>query len=168
MPPGVYPRPSPETRFWRKVDRRGPNECWHWLGSRIGPGYGEFWANGAKHISSRFSFELANGPIAAGLQVLHSCDNPPCVNPAHLTLGTALDNSRDMIAKRRSPAGERNPMAKLRAEQVAEMRALATSGRAATDLGIRFGIAPSYVRAILRGERWAASGSAESGGKRDG
>jgi hypothetical protein len=88
-------------RFWKKVDRRGERECWSWTAARNSCGYGSFWDGRAVVQASRFSWQLENGPIPAGLYVLHSCDNPPCVNPAHLFLGTQGDNVADRKAKGR-------------------------------------------------------------------
>lgn len=97
-------RPT-EARFWAKVDRSGgPEACWPWTGARAWNGYGQFGDGGQIHIASRVAWELSCGPIAEGLHVLHRCDNPPCVNPAHLFLGTHSDNMRDMVAKGRLPA----------------------------------------------------------------
>lgn len=89
-------------RFWPMVNKTGP--CWLWTGSLDGSGYGQINLNGRPARASRISWEMANGPIPSGLWVLHNCpggDNPQCVNPAHLWLGTAQDNARDMTAKGR-------------------------------------------------------------------
>lgn len=94
-----------QERFWAKIDKRGPDECWEWLGSRKDKGYGQVQRtdeSGRKVLSShRLAWEIANGPIPTGLFVCHHCDNPPCCNPAHLWLGTCRDNIHDMHAKGR-------------------------------------------------------------------
>lgn len=85
-------------RFWAKVDRRGTNECWLWTGATKPKGYGLF-SRGRRHegivTSSRMAYELTHGPIPVGMVVRHRCDNPPCVNPSHLELGTYSDNLHD-------------------------------------------------------------------------
>ncbi len=92
-------------RFWEKVDKRGPNDCWDWLAaSRTPAGYGVFRENGRNHIASRYAYTLHYGPISAQNYVLHSCDNPLCCNPAHLRQGTQLDNVHDAIERRRLAA----------------------------------------------------------------
>lgn len=93
---------SVEERFWGKVDRRGPDECWEWRGSHNGRHYGHFHpTKGTDEYAHRFSYAMAHGAIADGLHVRHRCDNPPCVNPAHLELGTRLENMADMVARGR-------------------------------------------------------------------
>jgi hypothetical protein len=91
---------APADRFWSRVTKG--DGCWEWSGARDRGGYGHF--NGAHgNRAHRFSWILANGPIPAGMLICHRCDNPPCVNPDHLFLGTVLDNHRDMDAKGRRP-----------------------------------------------------------------
>jgi hypothetical protein len=93
-------RPA-EDRFWAKVEKT--EGCWLWTGSRRPPGgYGQFRSANQQMVSThRFSWELHNGLIPPGLCVCHRCDNPACVRPDHLFLGTMLDNNRDMMAKGR-------------------------------------------------------------------
>lgn len=100
--PGHSARKSVEQRFWEKVDKRGPDECWEWLGPRLPKGYGVFSIGRKKIYAHRFSYELANGTIPNGLECLHKCDNPPCCNPAHLYAGTQTDNMRDMKERGRA------------------------------------------------------------------
>ena len=88
-------------KFWNKVDRRGPDDCWPWLKGKDRKGYGQTTIAYQHHRAHRLAWELANGPIPAGLCVLHRCDNPPCCNPGHLWLGTQRDNAHDAIAKGR-------------------------------------------------------------------
>lgn len=97
----------PETRFWDFVDKT--DGCWVWRGSKTnGYRYGFFKKHGKVVQSHRYSWEMSFGAIPAGLKVLHRCDNPPCVNPSHLFLGTQKDNIHDMIRKGRQAAGKKN------------------------------------------------------------
>jgi hypothetical protein len=94
-------------RFWSKVNKNGPTmphmttACWAWTATRIQGGYGRLGLNRKHHLAHRVAWEMANGSVPAGLDVLHRCDNPPCVNVEHLFLGTQADNTADMIAKGR-------------------------------------------------------------------
>ena len=113
-PQGRTPRPW-QQRFWKFVDKNGPihprlgTACWVWTGSKHAFGYGLLTKEQssrdyrAPHTTThRLSWELHNGAIPGALHVLHHCDNPPCVNPCHLFLGTQEDNMRDMFRKGRS------------------------------------------------------------------
>lgn len=108
---------SLEERFWSKVEKGGPNDCWPWQGTKNRLGYGTIdlrLTEGKLVMAHRVSWGLANSTNPPNeMFVCHSCDNPGCVNPAHLWLGTPRDNMRDMIAKGRQrlpgrPAGSRN------------------------------------------------------------
>ncbi|WP_419146536.1 HNH endonuclease signature motif containing protein [Pseudomonas nitroreducens] len=97
-------------RFWAHVDRKADDDCWEWTGSKDGHGYGTLSAGGGRppQKAHRIAFEMAHGPIPAGLVVRHKCDNPGCVNPNHLEVGTQKDNSADMVAR-----GRLNPISLL-------------------------------------------------------
>lgn len=91
-----------EERFWAKVAKLGVCSCWEWTGWRKETGYGRVRIDGRILYAHRVSWILANGPIPDDLRVLHRCDNPPCVNPDHLFLGTQGDNNADRDAKGRN------------------------------------------------------------------
>lgn len=144
-------------RFWAKVDKRGPDECWEWQGFRDKDGYGNAHSNGRPWGAHRVAYELLVGPIPDGLWVLHSCDNPPCCNIAHLFLGTHMDNVRDRDAKHRNrpPKGERHGCAKLTANAVADIRKMYATGKWSQRLlGLKYGVNQSHVSAIVRGKYW--------------
>ncbi|MFV2062331.1 MAG: HNH endonuclease [Chloroflexota bacterium] len=146
-------------RFWSKVDRSG--ECWVWTGSRRA-GYGKFRPGSRKDggratvPATHVAWELTNGPIPDGMFLLHHRDNPPCVRPEHLFIGTALDNHRDMAAKGRAMAGERCVKAKLTAAAVADIRARYADGERQRSLAEEYGVSQTAVSLIVNGRRWAA------------
>jgi hypothetical protein len=95
-------KPPIAERFWAKVEKRGPRECWPWTGARASKdGRGRFSVNGRNRLAPRVAWALTNGCDPVGC-VCHSCDNPSCVNPAHLWVGTVRDNNLDMFAKGRA------------------------------------------------------------------
>jgi hypothetical protein len=116
-----------QERFEAKFQRGEPDACWNWLAGKCRDGYGTFDVFGKSVGAHRMAYELYVGEIPFGLQVLHSCDNPACVNPSHFFLGTHGDNMRDRSKKGRHSAGdrkgERHPMAVLTVDQVLAIRA---------------------------------------------
>jgi len=92
---------SLETRFWQLVEMIPFHTCWEWIGAQTRFGYGQFRSNGIVRGAHRVSWEIHNGPIPGGLWVLHHCDNPSCVRPDHLFIGTRTDNMRDAFRKGR-------------------------------------------------------------------
>jgi hypothetical protein len=98
---------APEVRFWPKVAKS--DGCWEWMGSRKETGYGLFTLDSRTSSAHRFSYSLAFGSIPAGMEVCHHCDNPPCVRPDHMFLGTHSDNMRDRFAKGRHRKSEGAP-----------------------------------------------------------
>lgn len=156
-------RPTVE-RFWPKVAKSPDGGCWNWTAAKTAFGYGKIYDRGSIVGAHCFSFELANGPIPAGMWVLHRCDNPACVNPAHLFLGTSADNVRDMDAKGRrrgwSPRGESNPAAKLKAYQVNEIRDALAAKTNRAELARRYSVSPHLITAIAQGKVWRSASPA--------
>ena len=93
--------PDDEARFWSKVDKRSPSECWLWLAALTPGGYGRFSLRGTLLTASRVAYKLSHGAVPDELDVLHSCDVRACCNPAHLRVGTAADNARDREGRNR-------------------------------------------------------------------
>lgn len=144
-------------RFWSKVRvPKDEDHCWEWQGATLPTGYGVFRAR--RELSNirahRYSLELSTGePIPDDMHVLHSCDNPPCVNPQHLRVGTDADNVEDMFKRKRNPRRGR-----LSDEEIIRMRTLRAQGSNLEELGATFGVAPSAVSTITRGLRWPEVG----------
>lgn len=150
-------RRTMEERFWHKVERRGDDECWPWLGSIGKQGYGFLYrgkGEGGMTTSHRASWLIHNGEIPAGMFVLHTCDVRECVNPTHLYLGDVRDNARDAVARGRVPKGERAGSSKLRADDVAEIRRLAAEGVSQRVIAERFGVGRVQVSRIVNRHQW--------------
>lgn len=144
-------------RFWMKVAPNPKTGCWHWVGgASTGPHgvrrYGTMTVARKTVSVHRFSWEMQNGKIPDGMHVLHRCDNPICVNPAHLFLGTPLDNAKDRDGKRRG----RVPRLRLTPERVTELRELYATGEwPQVALATRFAISQANVSKIVRGKSWS-------------
>lgn len=150
-------RPVAE-RFWEKVDKRGPDDCWLWTAAIHKAGYGVI-SKGNRlgyELAHRVSWQIHFGEIPDDLQVLHKCDNRRCVNPHHLFLGTNADNVADKMAKGRYSCGkgESHYGAKLTEAQVLEIRDLFAQGIARAEIGQRFGITQSHVSGIVLRKSW--------------
>ena len=146
--------------FWRQVDLSATGDgCWPWLGSLGKGGYGRVSYRGWQTYSHRVSWLLANGAIPAGMYVLHRCDNPPCVRPSHLFLGTLADNNRDRSSKGRSArlAGSRNPRSRLTERAVRLIRQDFAAGVPQKVLAAQWGVSPAHISQIVTFRRWAVT-----------
>jgi len=145
-------------RFWRKV-AQVEGGCWEWQGMRNQHGYGRFNTRAEDgvirpRVASRVSYELAWGPIPEGAEVRHRCDNPPCVNPAHLVLGTHGDNMRDMRQRRRSASGEEHSQARLTWTAVRKIRSALAVGSSRRSLAAEYGVSAATVDKVANNETW--------------
>ena len=154
-------------RFYAKIDSStGPAACWLWRGATNGVGYGTFNVGRQRgmFLATRIAWYLRHfDPM--GAFVLHRCDNPACVNPAHLFLGDHTANMRDMQRKgrRHDTAGTGNGHAKLTPAQVAEIRTLRRGGTTLSAISRHFGISTGHVGQITLGRIWRHIGGAVCG-----
>lgn len=140
-----------QSRFWSKVDKSG--ECWEWR-AHARKGYGSIKVNGKAMYAHRLSWEMQNGSIPDGLKVLHRCDNPLCVNPAHLFIGTQKDNMEDRESKGRGAdrRGNKNGRSKIPAESIP---AIMASTESLSGLAARYGVSKTAIRYIRIRKNWA-------------
>lgn len=134
-----------------------PDACWPWQASTWKKGYGRFYVNSRLVLPAhRAQMMLLVGAIPADIEVCHTCDNPVCVNPKHLFLGTTKDNAADKVAKGRaaSAPGEKNHFAKLSPENVIFIRSKQRSSREFGDLSRQFGVSEGAIRFAYSGETW--------------
>lgn len=150
-----------EERFWIKVAMTAdPDKCWEWQSSKCSTGYGKFsTVERTNDYAHRLAWVFTYGAIPKGLHVCHHCDNPPCVNPNHLFLGTHQDNMRDRELKGRNGAARRNRnngKYALSIEQEKRLRELRGSGKTYHWLAGEFGISYNTAVQICRRERTQA------------
>ena len=147
-----------EKTFWNKVEVRGPDECWQWQAASTTRGYRIYTRGkpGKRRVyAHRYVYELLVGPIPDGMFCMHKCDNPSCVNPNHLTVGTCSDNLRDMVIKGRSSRGERRWCAKLTAETVRQIRKRYAIGNVSfIALAAEYGVSTSAVQLAVGRKTW--------------
>lgn len=128
-----------------------PSGCLEWKAGKSS-GYGRFRNGGRMMFAHRVSYELHHGAIPDGLHVLHRCDNPACVNPSHLFLGTHAENMADKSSKERQARGERNGIAKLSAADVLAIRA--SGGITQRSLAREYGVSQAQIWRLLVGKQW--------------
>lgn len=157
---GVYQRSKPVDVTAEFMSRVRPNHlsgCWEWTGAKNGLGYGLFRLNGKAQRAHRVSILLHKKKDPTNMVVCHACDNPSCVNPDHLWLGTQKDNMRDMRQKGRSAKapsllkGEKHPRSKLTSEQVL---AILGDDRTHVAIAAQYGVSKSLIRSIKSGKTW--------------
>src|SRR3990170_2373777 len=138
----TMPVKSIAIRFWNKVNKT--DTCWFWTGARNNMGYGQITLGHrfeGKGLAHRIAWELINGQLPNGAVLCHICDNPSCVRPDHMFLGTKADNSADMVSKGRSICGEAHCFAKLTKEQVINIRSECAKNQSKQrDIAKRFGV----------------------------
>ena len=143
-------------RFWLKVQKT--DGCWLWTASKREWGYGQFWTGSRLERAHRFSYAMENGPIPAGLFVLHRCDTPACVRVSHLFLGTQQDNIDDMRAKGRAVSGRHsgihNGRARLTASAIMEIRMRKAAGESSVAIAEAYGVGRGQVWRIAAGRHW--------------
>lgn len=159
--PTKFARGSLEERFWRKVEQRGSDECWGWAGKIERNGYGRIQQGGKGSPmlgAHRVSYELHYGPIPDGMVVRHKCDNPGCVNPNHLEIGTSKQNTADMYRRGRQGnskppvhSGEAHHKSRLTEDLVRQIRA---SDRTARSWAQELGVSPSSIERVKLRKTW--------------
>jgi hypothetical protein len=151
--------------LWSKVNKKGEDDCWEWLGYKNKEGYGRTWINDHGYYAHRVIFDLAypntitlNAPASTSDSgfLLHTCDNPSCCNPRHLFVGTHADNMADKVAKGRSPdfSGAKGPRCKLSMSQAQEIRQKRKEGISAKELAKQYGISLPSVKTLLAGKSY--------------
>jgi len=130
-------------RFWKYVNKKGPDECWEWKAAKDGTGYGLITIKMVMHKAHRVSWAIAHHtwPIPNGFQINHTCDNRSCVNPAHLYLGTQQDNMQDRSS--------------LTPDMVREIKRMRKAGYRQNFLAKKYGVSNASIHDICKGKRWS-------------
>lgn len=152
--PRLISFPTVDQRFRSKV-KVSEDGCWIWQAATTEAGYGRFSLNGKTQEAHRASYELFRGPIPPGMMVRHKvCNNPLCVNPFHLELGTQKENMEDMIELDRQAKGESHGLSELTEANVLEIRGLSADGLSQQIIADMFGISRSQVSKIVNRKNW--------------
>lgn len=152
LPATATPLERLEWGGWTVTD----SGCWEWRGNKFPKGYGRVAVSDTTRGAHCIAYEVWVGAIPDGLLVRHSCDNPPCINPEHLSVGTSQDNSNDMVERQRqnSVVGEAHYAAKLTADTVREIRKLYMEGWTQPMLAERFGTTSKNMHMIVHNKTW--------------
>ena len=148
---------TPEQRFWKLVNKGNSHGCWIWKGCKEKYGHGRFKLSTNKCIyAHRYSYELKNGSIPNGYCICHTCDNPLCVNPNHLWIGTRGQNNTDRKNKGRNAitVGELNPSVKLTVNKVREIRKRLEMGETQISIAKEFGVRQANISSIKLMKSW--------------
>ncbi len=172
--PTMLPALDPsDPRLWNFIDSSGgPDACWPWTGARRQHGYGVVKRRGKRFTAHRVAYEQVHGPVAADLSVRHTCDNPPCCNPAHLIAGTHAENMAEMALRKRgkgkAPSGDQHYLrreperairgedrtqAKLTEAAVLDIRARCP-GERQSDVAAEYGVSQMTISRIVNRVRW--------------
>lgn len=141
--------------FWSKINIRGLDECWEWTASQTWNGYGRFGAgrnHGVSQRAHKVAYMITHGRVPRSLQVLHSCDNPLCCNPCHLSLGTPQGNMLDKVKKGRQSRGVSHGMSRLTEEQVKLIR---RDSRQNTLIAKEYKVSPTTIGRIKNRQYWS-------------
>jgi len=152
MPRGVYERRTLAERLRDSVEIDDGSSCWNWLLSKDRKGYGRITVDGWPYGAHRVSYKLHCGPIPVGAHVLHHCDNPSCINPAHLFLGTNAENMADRNVKGRQQRGSSHGKAKLGEADALAIRN--STGETLRGLAARYGVCLTTIKNIRSGKIW--------------
>jgi hypothetical protein len=149
---------APIQRFWRQVEIT--DGCWIWKGYRNPLGYGRMRVHGlgkAMILAHHISYEIHHGPVPDGGWVLHHCDNPPCVRPDHIYLGTPKQNSQDAVSRGRwaDLRGENNNFARLTETSVREIKRRIAEGERCAAIARAFGVSYGAIYEIIKGRNWS-------------
>lgn len=149
--------------FWKRVDKDGPvhstlkTKCWLWTGGKFRRGYGAFWFSSKLGKAHRYSYILKYGPIDSKILVLHKCDNPSCVRPSHLFLGTNKDNMVDMVRKDRQAKGTKQHLSKFTDDDIRTIRkryVKDSSTDGSTAIGRDYKVPPITILRIVKRYSW--------------
>lgn len=132
-------------RYWDNVPVLSDEECWEWQGSRTTAGYGAIYYKGKLRYAHRLALEFKGEEIPDRYHACHKCDNPPCVNPNHLFVGSPKDNAQDKVSKGRHTFGEKHPNAKLTNAEILKIRDMAENGVFFSDIAKIFNVSDSHI-----------------------
>jgi hypothetical protein len=143
-------------KFCERVNKNTGSECWEWVGSISSNGYGKYLFEGKFYLAHRLSYMLLISDIPKNKLVLHKCDNPKCVNPKHLYVGTQKDNMQDKVRRGRMPcmSGENSPSSKLTWKKIEQAKKLSHEGSSLRSIGKMFNVHHWTIGLALKGKTW--------------